>query len=172
MTEVPARRRIVVGVDGSLPSLFGLRWAGREAWLRDAELHAVIVDTEADAPRAPYAPSPPAAHRAERWAAATRTLVDSIRTALGPCPDVPVHEHIEEGRAPQVLARHAEGAELLVLGSRRRSGPGGPTLGATVCALLRVAGCPVAVIHTDDSLSLDLDARSEGWQRVGAAAAY
>ena len=41
--SVPAVRRIVVGVDGSTDSVIALRWACREAGIRDAEVHAVHV---------------------------------------------------------------------------------------------------------------------------------
>jgi nucleotide-binding universal stress UspA family protein len=171
MTELAVRRRIVVGVDGSLPSLFALRWAGREARLRSAELHAVIVDAEPTMPRAPYAPVRPVAFQTERWATANRILVDSIRTAFGAYPDVPVHEHLEEGLPAQVLARHAEDAELLVLGSRRQCEDPAPGLGATVRACVQVAGCPVVVIHQDDLLGLDPDRRGDQSGEGAAAGA-
>src|ERR1700733_13334430 len=44
--SVPADRRIVVGVDGSVESVAALRWACREASLRGAEVHAVHVREE------------------------------------------------------------------------------------------------------------------------------
>ncbi len=152
MTDIPARRRIVVGVDGSLPSLFALRWAGREARLRGAELCAVTVDADADTRYAPYAPPPPATARAERWSALRRTLADSISTALGPCPDVAVHEHVEEGKPVAVLARFAADAELLVLGSRQQYGDLGPALSPIVRSCIRTVTCPVVVINHDDGL--------------------
>ena len=44
--SVPAVRRIVVGVNGSIESVAALRWACREASLRGAEVHAVHVREE------------------------------------------------------------------------------------------------------------------------------
>jgi nucleotide-binding universal stress UspA family protein len=152
MEQIRARRRIVVGVDGSLPSLFALRWAGRESQLRDAELCAVIVDPDPVLPQAPYAPTRPPEFRAERWAAMGRVLVDAVATALGPVPDVSVHEHVEEGEPAEVLARYCREAELLVLGSRLRDESSAASLGPTVRACIRVVTCPVVVVNHDDDL--------------------
>ena len=43
MTEVAARPVTVVGVDGSQASKDALRWAGKQAEMMGAELHAVIA---------------------------------------------------------------------------------------------------------------------------------
>ena len=57
--SVPAVRRLVVGVDGSVESVAALRWACREAALRGAEVHAVHVREELCHSLASYAvPAP------------------------------------------------------------------------------------------------------------------
>jgi nucleotide-binding universal stress UspA family protein len=144
--QFPSQRRVVVGVDGSLPSVFAIRWAAQQARLRDADLCAVIVDEDPALVPAPYAPAPTPAERRQRWAALGRTLVESVSTALGPCPDLAVQEHVDEGHPAEVLGRYSEGAALLVLGSHRRGGERGSELGPTIRGCIRSASCPVAVI--------------------------
>ena len=56
--SVPAVRRVVVGVDGSVESVAALRWACREASLRGAEVHAVHVREEHCHSLASYAVPP------------------------------------------------------------------------------------------------------------------
>ena len=51
----------------------------------------------------------------------------------------------EEGPAPRVLARHAEKADLLVVGTRGRSGLAGLVLGSVSQWLVARAACPVLV---------------------------
>ena len=46
-------------------------------------------------------------------------------------PDVTVESVVEEGPATRVLAHHAQGADLLVLGTRGRGGLAGLVLGST-----------------------------------------
>jgi nucleotide-binding universal stress UspA family protein len=150
MAPGSARRRIVVGVDGSLPSLHALRWAAGEARRRDADICTVTVDADALSEYAPYVPASTRIPREERWAGLARTLADTIIKALGPCPNLQIHEHVEEGRPGEVLARYGEGAELLVLGARMRDSGHDSSLGPTVQACLRRAGCPVIVVSHDE----------------------
>jgi len=152
MSESPARRRIVVGVDGSLPSLFALSWAGREAATRGAQLCVVAVAEDLGQPPAPYAPKDRInwiVSRRERWRETGRLLTESITAALGPCPQVTVHEHVEQGSPARVLPRYTKGAELLVLGTHRRSGPSRGWFGPIVRGCLQSAYCPVVVVHPE-----------------------
>jgi nucleotide-binding universal stress UspA family protein len=150
MTQGSARPRVVVGVDGSLPSVHALRWAAREARRRDADVCTVIVDPDVVAEYAQYAPASALVPREERWADLGRTLVATIGAALGPCPDQPIHEHVEEGRPGEVLGRYAKGAELLVLGGRVRDAGHDSSLGPTIRACIRRASCPVVVVSLDE----------------------
>ena len=57
MTHSPAGGRIVVGVDGSAASDAAVRWAVREARLRDATVHLVSAHYSYPGQCAPYARS-------------------------------------------------------------------------------------------------------------------
>jgi nucleotide-binding universal stress UspA family protein len=63
-------------------------------------------------------------------------------------PDVPVSRHVSREHASRALLRHAEGAQLVVVGTRGRGGFRGVLLGSTSQRLLHHAPCPVAVVPT------------------------
>src|SRR6266496_2135516 len=70
MTQSPAGRRIVVGVDGSAASDAAVRWAVREARLRQATVHLVSAYHSDSRVRAQYVPQAWATRQDERYAAA------------------------------------------------------------------------------------------------------
>jgi nucleotide-binding universal stress UspA family protein len=145
---VPVVHRIVVGVDGSAESVAALRWACREAALRDAEVHAVLaweapchsVASYAVASRGPSESEPGAAD-------ALQTLWRVV--GMADAPGVRVRPEVAEGLAARVLLDRAEGADMLVLGTRAGSDSlraAGPVLRACV----RRAPCPVVVIGVEE----------------------
>lgn len=143
--DIPARRRIVVGVDGSPASVVALAWAGGEARLRQAELHAVCAWEDVERCRAPYAGHRSLPSRQESRAAADALLGTSVRTAFGQAPPHRLRAEVAEGRPERVLLKRAVGAELLVLGSTRRAGYL-PSAGPVQRACLRHASCPVVFV--------------------------
>jgi len=66
--------RIVVGVDGTTASASAVRWAIREALLRQASLHLVFADNHERRSRASYAGQPGAPQSDEDNAAGTGLL--------------------------------------------------------------------------------------------------
>jgi nucleotide-binding universal stress UspA family protein len=62
-------------------------------------------------------------------------------------PDVDVRQHVLAGHPVESLVSHSKGAELLVVGSRGRSGFSGMLLGSVSQAVLQHAHCPVAVVR-------------------------
>ncbi|WP_026128684.1 universal stress protein [Nocardiopsis halophila] len=139
-----AAPRIVIGYDASPPSTAALHWAVREARLRDCDLWVVRVLGDGRAPHAPYAGATavprngPALRELRRAADDARLTWPHVRDAAV-CDDLPA----------RALARVAAGAELLVLGTRGPAGPGGPSLGPTASACMRIAPCPVVFVGTD-----------------------
>jgi nucleotide-binding universal stress UspA family protein len=145
--------RIVVGIDGSAGSRAALVWALAEAARRGDELVAVSafpVDfywTDAyllDARRID-------AVRADTEARA-RAMVDEARRdpALGPVPGsagLPVRTVVVGGAPAEHLVRSAEDADLLVVGSRGRSGVRSTLLGSVALHCVTHARCPVVVVH-------------------------
>lgn len=141
--SVPAVRRVVVGVDGSVESVAALRWAVREASLRGAEVHAVHVREELCYSVASYA-AVPALPTADDVSLDVEDLVRSVKDDQA--PDIKFRAEVVDGLPARVLLDRCDGAEMLVLGTSN-DGPGSPrSAGPVIRACLRRASCPVVVI--------------------------
>ncbi|MGE0220410.1 universal stress protein [Mycolicibacterium sp.] len=127
MTEPAAPRGVVVGVDGSPSSLSAVRWAAGEARLRGLPLTIVHV---ADAG---------ATDESETVLAQARTA--GLDAGL---PDVDARRRT--GRAVTELVEASSGAQLMVVGSRGRTGR---LAGSVGVGMLHHARCPVAIVHGD-----------------------
>ena len=137
---------VVVGVDGAAPSIPALRWAATEAALRQTDLAVVMVG--ADIVVAPYAPVRPEPAE-QRRADLRRALGAAITAAVGPHPPVVVHQYVEEGRPAEILARYAQGADLLVLGNRT-TGRTASSLAPTIRGCIRRAACHIVVVRDEN----------------------
>jgi nucleotide-binding universal stress UspA family protein len=140
---VGSRVVIVVGVDGSPASQHALRWAAAEAGRRGAVLdvvHAWMTPYPLDPPDYFTDPAPFEARGAEvlEHALASLTLPDPTPTDFRP---VLVQEY-----PSKALLQAAEGAALLVVGSRGRGGFSGLLLGSVSQNCVQHAPCPVAVV--------------------------
>ena len=133
--------RIVVGVDGSSAATAALRWAARQARLTGAELHAVSAwDWAATNGYVPFGDF--------NWELNTKSVLDEVlESAVDPDQRGQVHRHIVEGHPAQVLLDAAEGADLMVVGSRGRGGFAGMLLGSVSQHLVIHAQIPVVVVH-------------------------
>ncbi|MFE2109894.1 universal stress protein [Kitasatospora sp. NPDC059463] len=139
-----AGRRIVVGIDGSAPSKAALRWAVGQAVLTGATVHAVAA-WEYPSLYGWFAPMVDDGFEQS----ARRTLTVEVDEVVGPQRPVPVEESLLPGHAAEVLLEVAEGADLLVLGSRGR-GTFARTLLGSVSARCAVHGsCPVVIVRAD-----------------------
>ncbi|HEY7432430.1 MAG TPA: universal stress protein [Streptosporangiaceae bacterium] len=147
MNQELKRRHILAGVNGSLASLAALRWAGREAALRGVGLLAVRAWEDLSKRRAPYASHAGRPAVEEDQLVAGARLAEAVRSTLAALPDVTVTVKVTEGLTARVLLDHAEGAELLVLGSAATAGP--HAVGPVAQACLRHAPCPVVVVSAD-----------------------
>ncbi|MBB3050886.1 nucleotide-binding universal stress UspA family protein [Prauserella isguenensis] len=146
----PMAGPVVVGVDGSEHAGQAVSVAFDAAQLRGVPLVAAHTWNDVIATEGPYAyPFPTDLTEVE---AAGRTLLDE---ALAPWreryPDVEVREVLEAGRPVRALLRHAEGAQLVVVGTRGRGGFAGMLLGSTSQALVIHAPCPVVVTRPEGS---------------------
>jgi nucleotide-binding universal stress UspA family protein len=144
------RPRVVVGIDGSSGSRAALAWALTAAGGRGADVEAVAafpVDfywTDA------YLADP---RQIEEVRADTRAraeaLIDEVRRGTGrpgePVPDVTLL--VVPGAAAERLVRQADDADLLVVGSRGRSGVRSALLGSVALHCAAHAPCPVVVVH-------------------------
>lgn len=138
-----ATRRIVVGFDGSPPSHRALRWAAAEATQRGVRLDVVHAWT------APYPlstnelfqdPSP--------FEESARNFVDRAVASIVTDDPAPrdVRAVLVNDNAASALLNAAEGAELLVVGSRGHGGFTGLLLGSVSQHCVHHSRCPVAVI--------------------------
>lgn len=137
--------RIVVGVDGSGPSLKALTWAARQAALTGDSLHAVI-SWEYPASWATLMPGVPPEFDPERLA--EQILDQSLAEALTPEQAAATTRTVVAGNAAQALIDQAEGAELLVVGDRGYSGFKAAVLGSVSTNVTQHAPCPVVVVRT------------------------
>ena len=124
---------VVVGVDGSGPSVRAVAWGAEEARLRGRPLQIVCVVRQGS-----HTPGP---EEAERVLGRARTIA-----RIG-SPDGDVRGELRRGARASVLAELSGGAELLVVGHRRGDGVSGPGLGSTALALARTAASPVVVVR-------------------------
>lgn len=137
--------RIVVGVDGSPSSQAALRWAVRYAGLVGGRVEAV---TAWDLPGA-GSWSAPAVDTTYDEEQAEQRLVEEVRTVLGEGGASLVHESLVRGNPAQVLVDAAEGADMLVVGSRGRGGFRRALLGSVSQQAALHAPCPTVIIRPD-----------------------
>jgi nucleotide-binding universal stress UspA family protein len=143
-----ADSHVIVGTDGSDVSLRAVDWAAREAVLRDRPLR--IVSVPALPPRMSWYQhsGPPAvadvvherAEQAVAGAAARATAVE---------PGVGVSTAVLPGAPSSVLAETADGAAMLVVGSRGGGGFAALLLGSVGRDVAFSAGCPVVVVREE-----------------------
>jgi nucleotide-binding universal stress UspA family protein len=144
----PPRGRILVGVDGSPPSVEAFEWAAEEARRRGASL-GVVHGWQAPswlASAGPIAPVPvPLDYGAAREAA---DEVVARLVAQAP-PGVSVEPTVEPGIPAAVLVEQSGRADLLVVGSRGLGGFAGLLLGSVSQQCAHHAACPVVVVHRE-----------------------
>jgi nucleotide-binding universal stress UspA family protein len=137
----PAQPRIVVGVDDSPRSARALEWAVQQARLSSAVL--VPVEVRGQERRKDEAAL------AELDAAERRRLSAAAEKAGAGDADVPVEPEVRSGHAAHELIAAAEGAALLVVGTRGRGGFATLLLGSTTHQVAGHASCPVVVVRSE-----------------------
>src|SRR3954462_2759189 len=142
---------IAVAVDGSAESDAAVRWAAREAVMRDADvtlMHViapVVVTWPVRYLRSGFAEwqEQNAAHSIEQ---AQKIFHAEVGNAKLPAVTSQVlHDYI----APSLVSASRQ-AKMIVVGSRGFGAISGPLLGSASRTLLRHARCPVAIVHTDE----------------------
>ena len=149
---VPDAQRIVVGVDGSACAMQALAWALRQAVLTGASLDAVACW------QIPAMVSGAAGYGSYidfstyDLSLPTSDMLDkAIAAEVGNVPGadrVTVRPLVRETYAPRALLEVAEGADLLVVGSRGHSELSGLVLGSVGLHCVTHARCPVVVVRS------------------------
>ncbi|WP_329303105.1 universal stress protein [Streptomyces sp. NBC_00659] len=144
----PARglrvRHQLVGVDGSPSSYEALRWAVRHAGLVGATVEAVAVW---ELPGL-YGWSGPAVDMEADEQETGQRIRTEMAEVLGPDAAESVRTHVVHGNTADVLLRAAEGAEVLVVGSRGRGGFASALPGSVSQHVSQHATCPVVIVRT------------------------
>jgi nucleotide-binding universal stress UspA family protein len=139
---------VVVGVDGSAPSLTALRLATRLAVERDRPLRIVhaFVWPRLRVPLGPSPAGPPDGGLANE---AERIVAGAAEQARALAPSLSVTGEVVTGAAAPVLLAEASQAAMLVLGDRGLGGFTGVLLGSVAVAVSAHATCPVVVARGD-----------------------
>jgi nucleotide-binding universal stress UspA family protein len=141
-----ARGRIVVGVDGSAPSLHALRWADRQAALTGASLEAVTAwEMPASFGWGGAVPGLPEGY--DLGESATQALEEAVHRALPADRADAVHRVTVMGNPTQAILDRAEGAELIVVGVRGHGTFRATLLGSVSHTVTLHASCPVVVVR-------------------------
>ena len=134
---------VVAGVDGSPSSRRAFDWA---LWQAEATGMKVVAVLAWRAPTG-YGTGALVASGVE-WSEEARIALESIVSpASAEWPQVPVEQRIIEGHPAEILLNQAEGADLLVVGSRGHGGFVGTLLGSVSNHCVQHATCPVVVVH-------------------------
>lgn len=135
---------IVVGIDGSDESKRALHWALEEARLRGSRLLAVHAWTYQLTAGPGYMPAADPDIRQSVQQEALQVLDDAL-AEVGTV-GVEVERKAIEGPPSATLVTAAEGADLLVVGSRGRGGFTGLLLGSVSQQCAHHAPCPVVIV--------------------------
>lgn len=144
-TAVAGEPRVVVGLDDSDHARRALAAAVAEAAPLGARVDAVLAYEAPHYWSDLYALSlPPAGETQDTALRRGQAIVDEVLGAEGAAA---VHVVAVEGHPAQVLMSQADGAQLLVLGSRSRSELEGVVLGSVALHAVMHARCPVLVVR-------------------------
>ncbi len=139
-------RRIVVGVDGSSPSLHAVEWAAREAAAHAASLEVVHVLYFPDEVLSEFAP--------EMERSAHEVLDEALAHARQVAPGTDVVGHLADPPTAHTLVQLARGAELLVIATREPSALRRLAMGSVGSSVIRHAPCPVVVVPPEQERSV------------------
>ncbi|MFZ2177359.1 MAG: universal stress protein [Rhodococcus sp. (in: high G+C Gram-positive bacteria)] len=144
----PDHRPVVVGVDGSELSQMAIAEATEFASLFDVQLLAVHGWGAGD-----YA-GRQSALTMVNWAVVEEEqrvlMAENLAGWKDKYPDLGVTSIVEQENAARLMLRHAEDAQLIVVGSHGRNRLSGAILGSTSQNLLHNATCPVMICRHAD----------------------
>ena len=141
MNQSPQGPAVVVGVDGSAPSILALRWANALAPLFQAHIRAVTAWQFQIA----FGTFTPVVWRPDDDA--RHICADAVAKAFGDAPPEGLEMTIRQGPAAKVLIDESRSAPLVILGSRGHGGFEGLLLGTVSTTVAEQARCSVLIAH-------------------------
>lgn len=147
MTSKAAKRAVVLGYDAAAHSEAALEWAVRYATTHGRRL---LVVHAAGLPTVYETFTGPEENRKELRILGRRVLDHALERVLALAPELPMETHLALGNAADVLLDAAEGADLLVVGSRGRGAVASLVLGSVSVDVSAHAPCPVAVVRPEN----------------------
>jgi nucleotide-binding universal stress UspA family protein len=145
MTTTPELGPIVVGIDGSPPSLAALRWAAAQCSLQSVDLHVVVAWSVPSMLGWPV-PLPEDFDPAEP---AQATVADAEQLIDQDYPGLTVKTHVEQGLAGRCLIDTAQAlhASLVVVGARGHGEVTGLLIGSVSEYVATHSKCPVVIVR-------------------------
>lgn len=146
---------IVVGVDGSPGSKIAIRWAARDAELRNVALTLAHVLPTTAGTRLSSSLAPQ--HTGKLRERGQQLLEEALQIANESCQRGPNQINLEmpSGTAVSALVDMSKNADLLVVGYLGTGTLRGRHLGSVSAGLIYHSHCPVVVIHDDVDLNPD-----------------
>lgn len=144
--ETAGDGRVVVGIDGSDHSRLAFAHALEAAALRGRAV-TTVTTWNVEVENGVVVTEPGSAEWEtvdRRYRAMAERTIAADRDAH---PEIDVTVEVHHGRAADILVDVAQGADLLVVGSRGRGGFRGMLLGSVSQRVLGRATCPVGVLH-------------------------
>jgi nucleotide-binding universal stress UspA family protein len=140
-------RSILVGYDDTSAAMAAVRWAAELA--RDTGAGIRLVHAWTWPLLGQGVAGIPVIDPAGPRNQASRLLDDVVDRITAQHPEVPVSAELVAGMPREVLEEASPGADLLVVGTRGLGAVLGTLLGSVSRGLLHDAGCPVAIIRSD-----------------------
>lgn len=140
---------VVVGIDGSDNSRQAAEVAFREADARRVGVRAVSSWLDNSIYASPGALEAASEHAKTLQREQQAMLERFMRGLARRYPDIALELEVSRGRPADALARAAELAQLLVVGSHGRGGFMATVLGSTSRALLQKSPCPLMVVRPE-----------------------
>jgi nucleotide-binding universal stress UspA family protein len=141
LDRAPGVARIVVGIDGSPPSLDALAWAAHQAEVTAGALD-VVMTWEWPSSLGWAMPVP---EDFDPEGDVRRTLEAALRSVRAEHTGIAVEGRVVSGHPAPTLVEASKGADLLVVGSRGHGQFVGMLLGSVSEFCVRNAECPVLV---------------------------
>jgi len=146
MTRNAAKGAVVLGYDGTPRSDAALDWAARYAMTHGRPL---LITFAAGVPMAYDSFSGIQENREDLRVVGEQILEAAVLRAQDLAPGLTVETRVALGNAHHVLLESAEGAHLLVVGSRGRGAFASMLLGSVSVDLSAHAPCPVVVVRPE-----------------------